>query len=481
MEKVLFVEIRNGEKPKFSFDEIMDPIGLCYVASAVRQAGYEVKLIQQVNSSDDVLLNEIGKFSPDLVGFTAVTANYNRTVQVAKLVKDNMDVVTVIGGIHATTDMRNVADNFDYVIIGEGEESIVELLYSIEHGDVNSVRGIAFKDEQGRFIFTGRRERIQNPDAIPFPLRDGLEMDKFTPIPPYPSSMDNFASLLSSRACKFNCPYCANEAMWRGTGKGPIPVTTRLPENVVDEMEFLKDMYDVNYVWFHDPNFTYRAENRIEDFCRELLKRHLNIKWSVMGRVDDILRGRDLGTEEIRRAEDLLNLMRSAGCHILSYGVESGEERILKNMRRGITLDKTQKVIELTFNAGIIPVVFFVVGVPAETEDSLNTTKEYASQIEAIRYRFAYFYPFIGTRYRLQVDEEQLWLSEEHKSFDLATTEVQTVKCGVEPSCLKNYMDRIENDIYKSEVYKHRLEEFISKHPEQRDTISQWKAALASL
>ena len=102
-------------------------------------------------------------------------------------------------------------------------------------------------------------------------------------------------------------------------------------------------------------------------------------------------------------------------------------------------------------------------------------------QIEAIRYRFAYFYPFIKTPYRRQVDEEELWLSEEHKSFDLATTEVQTVKCDVDPSDLEEYMDGIENEIYTSKRYQDRLDKFISEHPEKRDTILQWKKALVSL
>lgn len=477
--KVLFIEVRNGEKPKFSFDEIMEPIGLCYVAAVVKQAGYEVKIIQQVNVTDDALLNEVIRFSPDVVGFTAVTANYNRTVKVAKLIKKNMNVITIIGGVHATTNMEDTAKDFDYVIVGEGEESTLELLRAIDSGNTDKVEGIAFIDKSGKCSFTGYRERIQDLDALPFPLRDDLEMKFFTFIPPYPSDITNFATLSSTRACRFKCKYCANESMWRGDSKNLIPITTRSVQSVADEMEFLKDKYNVNYVWFHDPNFTHREDNRIENLCKELQKRNLDIKWSFMGRVDDILQDHKLDSETVKQAEDLLDMLHSAGCHMMSYGVESGSKNILKCMKRGIDIDETRIAIELTFNAGIIPVVFFVIGVPEETKESLNSTREYAFRIKAIRYRFAYFYPFIGTKYRDEVDNKNLWLSEEHKNFDLATTEVQTVKCGVDPSYLKNYIDNIEKEIYKNKIYEDKLEEFISRHPDQRDTILQWKADLS--
>lgn len=330
---------------------VVPPLGIAYVAAVLEEAGYKVKIIdaiaQNLTSAEmrEIILDE----APEIVGVTAMISNVRGALEAAKLAKE-CNVTTVLGGPLMSLYPREVLsyDFIDYGIIGEGEYPMLELAKSIERGLlVDSIKGLAYKKD-GSVMVNGSYF-VEDIDKLPLPSRHLLPIGKYSSIiNQYPVT-----TMIASRGCPFKCGFCI---------KGPSDIKNRVrsPKLVVDEMESILNNLKVKEIMFYDDTLTLR-KSFITSMCNEILTRGLKIRWESPTRVDCV-------------DQELLKLMRRAGCVRLRYGVESGDPAILKLMNKGTDLTKVEDVFRWTKKAGIETFAYFIIGYIYETAKTIMNT-----------------------------------------------------------------------------------------------------------
>jgi len=301
--------------------------------------------------------------APDVVGITAVTANFQTAAVLASLVKRvDEEICVVLGGVHASTEPVAAlvgAPHVDYVVRGEGERTMLELVRQIDSRGVGGVRphtipGLYWRDEQNEIRYSEPRPRITDLDSLPFPLRDGLVWsDDIHPA--------FYQGLVTVRGCPYRCIYCSvpssNERRTR----------YRSAANVVDEIEMLRQRYEVPGLFFHDSVFTMRRSRTIE-ICDTMIDRDLAMPFQCQTRAD-------------RVDPELLARMKQAGCEQIFFGIESGDSDSLKRIRKKIDLETIRDAVRMVKDVGIRCTGFFMIGFPWETSVEMNRTAEFATSL----------------------------------------------------------------------------------------------------
>lgn len=334
-------------------------MNLTYLASVLEEDGVEVQILDLLTTSYSLgkVENKIEDFQPDIVGATGVTRTYPQTLEILEHCKEvDQDIPTVVGGPHVTFTPRETleeADWIDFVVRGEGEYTLRELVRKVDDGneDFESVEGIAYR-EDGKIVITEDREPIENLDEIPFPARGLLPLTKYR-------ALESRCDIITSRGCPFNCIFCVAPQMFGEK------VRFRDPESVVDEMEEVLDLgFGIN---FADDTFTLNHDH-VYAILNEIIDRELDITWTANGRADTI----DL---------DLLKRMKEAGCTSIFYGVESGDPEVLKNSKKGITHEEVEEAVKITKEAGLNVITSYILGLPGETKETMEKTLDFADNL----------------------------------------------------------------------------------------------------
>jgi anaerobic magnesium-protoporphyrin IX monomethyl ester cyclase len=383
-------------------------LGLGYIGAVLDKAGHEVKHYNVDNCApDENLLDEAGEntrmlkhhkqyhenlengdhyiwkevrdvidwYKPDLVGITILTTKFGSALNVAQIVKNNSQKTKVIvGGPHVTALTKDVMANdcFDYAVVGEGEKTIVELCAMIAENkdDFSSINGIAFKKDN-EVVMTQPRPLIEDINTIPSPLKgNNIFEDRF-----YPSNVR--ANIITTRGCPFSCAFCNSKQTWTNR------VRSRSLENITAEIEDLYYRFGVRRIDFWDESFTIK-KSRVKELCNILLDKNLGLKWSCTTRVDIV-------------DDELVSVMKSAGCDIVHLGIESGSQRILDSINKKINLDKAANAANIFRKHGLAFGAFFMVGFPDETEEDIRATIEFIKKIRATVTCFSTFTPYYGT------------------------------------------------------------------------------------
>ena len=344
------------------------PLGLAYIASSLRKAGVDVEILDPSFEGREFAEARIKKPDYDILGFSCFTMNYNVSKELAALAKScNKKVLTVFGGPHPSiVPEQTIRDKeVDVVCLGEGEISFVELVRALESGSpLSKVGGIWFKKGK-KVVKTPVRKRICDLDALPFPARDLLPMEKYLN-----SHIGRGAwavkapstTMIVGRGCPFNCTYCSTKLIF---GKS---VRFRSAKNVADEIALLVKEYGIRGIAFVDDTFTI-SRAVVDSLCSELIKRKLGVQWACHTRVDTL-------------SPELLKKMRKAGCNYITLGVESGNQEVLdKFVKKGIKLENVEKVFKWTKQAGIISGAYFILGIPGETKENMRETIDFAKKI----------------------------------------------------------------------------------------------------
>ncbi len=342
-------------------------VGLGYIAAFLRKNGYQVKLIDMLLDNFEQAREKIKKEKPDVVGITCLSEGRKNAFKLAQVVKTiNPKIKVIMGGHHVTAMPEQVLKNFpvDFIVRGEGEITTLELIRALENkSDLKLVEGLVFK-EGAKIVVTPPREMIKNLDDLPFPLYD--RFDIYSDLENTHANMANletngiklkdrkYAYVTTSRGCPYNCQFCSSTKFWGRRYR------LRSPKNIVDEIEMLNKNYGTNYISFVDLAFTISSRNVIET-CKEILKRKLNIIWDCTTRVDAL-------------NEEMLRWMKKAGCFFISVGVESGSEKIIKNIEKHISLEKVIQAFNLFHKVGILAYPLLMVGNPGETNDTIKET-----------------------------------------------------------------------------------------------------------
>ena len=361
------------------------PLGLGYLAAVMEADGHEVAIIDlglDPNAPLERGVERVVAFGPNLVGFTAMTNNYRSVEETVDLLRRRLQVPVVVGGPHATLFPEIILSHpgIAYVVCGEGEETLRELTRTILDAGPNpsrdrlqSVRGLAFK-VNGRAVVNTPRPLIQDLDALPVPARHLFELERY---PLYASDGERMVTLLSTRGCPYNCSYCFKGIVGR-------TYRQRSPENVLAEIRHVMTEYGYRHFYFVDDLFTLDSR-RLEAIAARIIDEKLDIRWQCLGRVD-------------RVTPELLKLMHRAGCRELHFGIESGDEEILRHVGKGFTLDQVRAAVLWAAQAGMLVKGYFMLGLPGDTELTMAKTLRLASELELDEAMFSLTTPFPGTR-----------------------------------------------------------------------------------
>lgn len=340
------------------------PSWVAYIGGALKQAGYtDIRFVDAMtnNLPDAVITGIIRQHQPDVVLATAITPMIYKAQSTLKLARDLLpNAVTILGGVHPTfmySQVLGEAPWIDYIVRGEGEEIIVNLLRAIEAGtdrrDRHTINGIAFL-EDGRVVATPAHPPIADLNALT-PDWGLLEWEKYIYVPlDVRVAVPNFA-----RGCPFTCRFCSQWKFWRN-------YRVRDPQKFVDEIELLVKQYKVGFFILADEEPTINRKKFIA-LCQALIERKLDIYWGINTRVTDILRD-----------EKLLPLYRKAGLVHVSLGTEAAAQMNLNRFRKQTTIEQNKKAIGLLRENGMVAEAQFIMGLESETPETIEETFRFA-------------------------------------------------------------------------------------------------------
>jgi radical SAM superfamily enzyme YgiQ (UPF0313 family) len=356
------------------------PLGLAYLASALETAGVEVKILDLVvySYSRRILESLLKDFTPQMVGITAVTMTFDNAIKVIKDVKTiEPQILTVMGGPHVTFCAQDTLKEYpelDVIVLGEGEKTVVELTQVADHKHRwNDINGIAFR-KGAEIVHTAARDFVQNLDTLPAPARHQLALGRYR-------ALGMPVSLITSRGCPFKCIFCVGRKMVGAK------VRYRNPQRVVDEMQYLNTL-NFHQINIADDLFTANKTHCMA-VCDEIIKRKARIKWTSFARVDTV-------------TDEILTRMKAAGCTGVSFGIESGNEKILKTIKKGISRRQVVDAVKMCNRAGVTPYGSFILGLPGETPQTIDETLEFGKQLKKMGLSFGFHLlaPFPGTEVR---------------------------------------------------------------------------------
>jgi anaerobic magnesium-protoporphyrin IX monomethyl ester cyclase len=352
--KILLIYPYWLEKRADIQDVIVPPIGIYYVGSVLKENQYDVEILNwcRINEKpgeiEKVLLEKV----PDIIGFSILQANRWGGIEIARIAKQILPKVKIVfGGVTPTFLWKHFLTHFpeiDFVVIGEGEYTFLNLVKSLDNHEEHSVkdiRGIAFR-KSGKVICTVPAEPIHHIDALPIPAK-----------------YFEYRHLSIARGCPGKCRFCGSPKYW-----GP-KVRFHSVEYFVNELDHLYKK-GINFFYFSDDTFSV-DKKRVIDICKKILEKGLNITWVAISRVNYM-------------DEDILHWMRKAGCIQISYGVESGSKKIRNLLNKKVTNDDIEKAFAITLKYGILPRAYFIYGCPGETFKTIQETIDLIKKIKPL-------------------------------------------------------------------------------------------------
>lgn len=332
-------------------------LGISYIQAYLKQNGIsDVSVHLGIPPTRRAVRRLLRQRKPDLIGVTCFTTTRYEAFRIVQWTKAlSPRTVTVLGGLHATFMHRPILERLpfvDYVVLGEGEETTLDLVRSLEAGrDPADVPGLAFR-RNGALFITQSRPAIKDLDRLPFP-GPIVGPDPFT-------GAKYEASLITARGCNGACIFCSNPRL-----HGRLRM--RSPENIIEEINWAVSRRPVDYLNFFDDTFSADPE-RARRFCALKIENNPAIPFRIRTRVDCLDR-------------DLVGFLARAGCRTIGVGIESGSARILENINKRIRLEQVEKVFRWTREAGIRAEAFFMVGNIGETGETIRETVAFAEKL----------------------------------------------------------------------------------------------------
>jgi anaerobic magnesium-protoporphyrin IX monomethyl ester cyclase len=361
---------------------IMPPLGLASIAAYLEQKWIGADIIDCFAhpDSDSKILECVGKNKPGWIGLSCTTSGYLDAIRIAALVKEKFPwIKTVFGGPHISALGEKILEKdmvVDYAVVGEGEETL-EQLVNLDGKDPGSVAGLVYRDNNAQVRFSGFRGRGIELDDLPFPAYEKLAgyPDAYRlPIFNYPRTPN--ASCISSRGCPYACSYCDRSVFRRSFRFNSADYLYR-------HLQYLKEKFAVHHINFYDDLFTFNRK-RIEAFCRLMIDHPLGMTFNCAVRAEHV-------------DPELLKLMKAAGCWMISLGIETGDEQLLKQHRQNADLKLLARTIRDIKKAGIRVKGLLMMGLPGETEQTIKNSMNYVFSLPIDDFNLAKFTPFPGS------------------------------------------------------------------------------------
>jgi anaerobic magnesium-protoporphyrin IX monomethyl ester cyclase len=364
------------------------PIGIYYVGAMLKENKYDVEILNWhgVNRTPHLIQETLVEKKPDVIGFSILHANRWGGIEIARIArKINSDVKIVFGGIGATFLWEHLLTHFkeiDFAVLGEGEKPFLQLIKRMETGDydrLEDIRGIGFR-KNGSVLTTGNADAIHDLDEIPNPAKYFA-----------------YQHVAATRGCPGKCTFCGSPRFW-GTR-----VRFHSPEYFVEQLE-LQYRKGITFFFFSDDTFTIKKDHVIR-ICKRIIEKDLKITWAAISRVNYV-------------DEDILYWMRKAGCTQISYGVESGSEKIRNQvLNKKIKTNQIKKAFDLTTRYGILARAYFIYGSPGESWDTIGETLDLMRAIKPLSVIFYILDLFPGTALyseflRKTGNSDEIWLKQ---------------------------------------------------------------------
>lgn len=412
----------------FNLDEITPnmPLGLAYIAAVLENEEYNVKILDaliegwhnvnrlssgmlQIGLGFKELKSRIMDFDPQVVGISSMfTAQWHNAAMAAEAVKAvNEKIVVVVGGAHPTAVPEAAIQDkcVDFVVIGEGETAFLNLVRAVENNSgFDRIKGLAFRNSAGPVI-NYEKSYIDDLDSLPFPARHLLPLEKYFEVKLSHGGKrrkERFSSIVTSRGCPAKCIFCSAYKMWGRKYRA------RSPENVIEEIKTLKSNFGIEELSIEDDNFTFDRA-RTQEICDRMTAERLDMIWDTPN-----------GVAAYTLDEDLIRRMKESGCYKISFAIESGNQDFLSTViKKPLNLKTVPRLINYARSIGLGVNVFFVVGVPGETEKTLRDTFQFAKKLGIYDPFISIANPYPGTP-MLELCVEKKYLVEDFNFLNLS-------------------------------------------------------------
>jgi len=357
------------------------PLGIAQLTAMLEKYNHKVKILDLTINDDNSMVNiykEISEFKPDFIGLQILILSSYKIFRITDSIKKHFNIPIIVGGPYASIFPEKILKehkSVDVVVAGEGDYALCEILDSYrDKKRLKKVKGIYYRDSNGKVIKTEKRALIENLDVLPFPALYLFDLEKYLPLPNQYKRLP-VTNMVTSRGCPWgHCTYCFQSFH---------SFRQQSPKRVVSEIKYLIKEYGINDITFFDDILVYEKKWILE-LCNQLEKENIRIHWScncIANKVD----------------EEILAKMARAGCWNILYGIESGNHETLKKIKKGITLDQIRKAVDLTKKAGIEVRTAFMLGFPEETPEMTQNTIKFASELGADFTQFCIATPYPGT------------------------------------------------------------------------------------
>ncbi len=351
------------------------PLGLGYIAAYLKSHGVSVEIVDCTFLTQREAVERIRQSNPKIIGIQSMFSMKNRSLELARILRKDCELL-VAGGPLPTTNPELFLDDFDVVVVGEGEQTMLQIAIEAEkQGSLSNIQGIVYKEKgTGHIKNTPTREEIEDLDSLPFPFRELFDNSDYQN---YFSKKFGYTTtaVMTSRGCPFSCDFCSRPIFGNR-------FRFRKASRVVDEIEEVASLgYD--RIWFADDCFTLNRD-RLLGICNEIIKRGLKIEWECLSRVDTI-------------DAEAIETMKQAGCIRMFFGIESGNDSILELMNKKITINQVRAALSLCEAKGVKAGAFFIVGYPGENDETVLQTIKFASSLPLDYLSFTLPYPIPGT------------------------------------------------------------------------------------
>lgn len=424
--------------PKLFPKRVQIPLGVASIAAILLKHNYSVKVIDSViegwEKSRNVdsahiqygldlgdILSIICRQQPDTVGISCMFGvQLKNALELAKMIKlEKKETIVCMGGAHASvaaSDILKQSDNIDYIVIGEGEETFINLLSALNkepNGSIDGIDGLAYKDNTGRLILKEKVNFISDLDSLPYPQRSLFPLDKYFLINRPHGTVSKYARstpIITSRGCTADCIFCSIHSVWG------YKFRARSAENVVDEIEDLNKKYGIKEFQIEDDNMSFDAQ-RAEKICDLLIKRNLQVNFTTPN-----------GIALWSINKELLKKMKQAGFYRLSFAIESGSQHTLKEIiGKPLNLHKVEEIINQAVNLGFVIDTFYVIGFPGETPEDLKKTFRLSRRLKVNSVKYFIATPYIGTRLYAQAKSKNMLVN----SLNSDQINVSAVKAAI--------------------------------------------------
>ncbi len=402
-------------------------MGLSYIGAVLEANADQVRIldIDADRIGKDELIDIIKTSRFDIVGITTLTPSFSKAVSLTRIVKENSSAYTVLGGIHPTIMPSDSLkpDSVDFVVMGEGEVTIKELINCLkDRHDLSFVNGLGYK-KNGDIIINKERELIADLDSLPLPARHLFKNQNYT----YPDALFcPTVPVMTSRGCPGSCTYCNTKNIFSRRFRA------RSARNVVDEFEHVSKIYGAKEIHIWDDNFT-TIKNRVFEIRDEIKRRGLKIKFAFPNglRIDFV-------NDEVFKA------LKEMGTYSVALGVESGSQQILNRISKNISLEDIRNKFKAARKVGLETWAFFMIGLPGEDKDTITDTINFAIELDPDIAKFHILKPFPGTKVFDELHKDGLITDMNYDNYGIHTSPVHRL-----PTLSESDLSEWQNRAYK--------------------------------